>query len=177
MENIETTDSKMNDVLEMQKDYFIKNGPPSLELRIDRLNRLKNLILNNKTEIIKSINDDFGNRSDNASLLSDIYMIIQSISYASKNLNHWTKSEKRSSNFPFNLFGAKSYIQYEPLGTVGMISPWNFPVNLSLNPLVAIFAAGNQVMHKPSEITPNTAALIKKLCDENYDEHEFATVP
>ena len=55
MENIETTDSKMNDVLEMQKDYFIKNGPPSLELRIDRLNRLKNLILNNKTEIIKSI--------------------------------------------------------------------------------------------------------------------------
>ena len=80
MENIETTDSKMNDVLEMQKDYFIKNGPPSLELRIDRLNRLKNLILNNKTEIIKSINDDFGNRSDNASLLSDIYMIIQSIS-------------------------------------------------------------------------------------------------
>jgi coniferyl-aldehyde dehydrogenase len=58
MENIETTDSKMNDVLEMQKDYFIKNGPPSLELRIDRLNRLKNLILNNKTEIIKSINDD-----------------------------------------------------------------------------------------------------------------------
>ena len=56
-----------------------------------------------------------------------------------------------------------------------MISPWNFPVNLSLNPLVAIFAAGNQVMHKPSEITPNTAALIKKLCDENYDEHELAT--
>ena len=175
MENIETTDSKMNDVLELQKDYFIKNGPPSLELRIDRLNRLKNLILSNKTDIIKSLNDDFGNRSDNASLLSDIYMIIQSIGYASKNLKHWIKPEKRSSNFPFNLFGAKSYVQYEPLGTVGMISPWNFPVNLSLNPLVAIFAAGNQAMHKPSEITPNTAALIKKLCDENYDEHELAT--
>ena len=110
MENIETTDSKMNDVLELQKDYFIKNGPPSLELRIDRLNRLKNLILSNKTDIIKSLNDDFGNRSDNASLLSDIYMIIQSIGYASKNLKHWIKPEKRSSNFPFNLFGAKSYV-------------------------------------------------------------------
>ena len=79
MENSETTDSKMNDLLELQKDYFIKNGPPSLELRIDRLNRLKNLILNNKTDIIKSLNDDFGNRSDNASLLSDIYMILSLI--------------------------------------------------------------------------------------------------
>jgi coniferyl-aldehyde dehydrogenase len=76
---------------------------------------------------------------------------------------------------PFSLFGAKSYIRYEPLGTIGMISPWNFPVNLAFGPLASIFAAGNQVMHKPSELTPETAALMKELCDKAYDQDEFAT--
>ena len=65
------------------------------------------------------------------------------------------KKEKRSSNFPFGLLGAKSYIRYEPLEQY-MISPWNL-VNLAFEPLAAIFAAGNRVMHKPSELTPETS--------------------
>ena len=94
---------------------------------------------------------------------------------AIKNIKKWTKADKRSSNFPMGLLGAKSYVSYEPLGTVGMISPWNFPVNLAFGPLAAIFAAGNQVMHKPSELTPLTASLMKDLCDKAFDETEFAT--
>ena len=75
MENIETTDSKMNDVLELQKDYFIKNGPPSLELRIDRLNRLKNLILNNKLKIIhkKELKEDPLNRRPDIKLAQKLF--------------------------------------------------------------------------------------------------------
>ena len=92
-----------------------------------------------------------------------------------KNVKKWNKVEKKSSNFPFGLLGAKSYVKYEPLGTVGMISPWNFPVNLAFVPLVSIFAAGNQVMHKPSEHTPNTSELIKNLCDAAFDQNEIAT--
>ena len=166
---------EMQRVLESQKMHFIKEGFPTIELRIDRLNRLKNLIIENRYRFVDALNEDYGNRSKNASIMTDVYSIIPEINHAIKNIKKWTKVEKRSSNFPFSIFGAKSYLKYEPLGTIGMVSPWNFPVNLSFGPLAAIFAAGNQVMHKPSELTPITASLLKDLCDESYDENEFST--
>ena len=166
---------EMQRVLESQKKHFIKEGFPTIELRIDRLNRLKNLIIENRYRFVDALNEDYGNRSKNASIMTDVYSIIPEINHAIKNIKKWTKIEKRSSNFPFSIFGAKSYLKYEPLGTIGMVSPWNFPVNLSFGPLAAIFAAGNQVMHKPSELTPITASLLKDLCDESYDENEFST--
>ncbi|MDG2091619.1 MAG: coniferyl aldehyde dehydrogenase [SAR86 cluster bacterium] len=165
----------MNEVLNLQKKKFINDGPPSIELRIDRLNRLKSMLIENRYELTDALSSDFGSRSKNASLLSDVYTVLPEITNAIKNIKRWTKDEKRSSNKPFSLFGAKSYIRYEPLGTIGMISPWNFPVNLAFGPLASIFAAGNQVMHKPSELTPATAALMKELCDKAYDQDEFAT--
>ena len=166
---------EMNKALNEQKEFFIKNGTPSIELRIDRLKRLKALIMDNRYDFVDALNEDFGNRSKNASMLSDVYGIMPAINLAIKNVKKWNKIEKKSSNFPFGFLGAKSYIKYEPLGTVGMISPWNFPVNLSFLPLVSIFAAGNQVMHKPSEHTPTTSLLLKDLCDKSYDQNEFAT--
>ena len=165
----------MNKVLANQKKYFINEGAPSIKLRIDRLNRLKTLIMENRYDLTDALNADFGNRSKNASLMTDAYSIIAEINTAIKNIKKWTKVEKRSSNFPMGLFGARSYVKYEPLGTIGMISPWNFPMNIAFGPLAAIFAAGNQVMHKPSELTPSSAALMKDLCDKAYDEVEFAT--
>ena len=165
----------MNEVLNLQKKKFINDGPPSIELRIDRLNRLKSMLIENRYELTDALSSDFGSRSKNASLLSDVYTVLPEITNAINNIKRWTKDEKRSSNKPFSLFGAKSYIRYEPLGTIGMISPWNFPVNLAFGPLASSFAAGNQVMHKPSELTPATAALMKELCDKAYDQDEFAT--
>ena len=93
-----------------------------------------------------------------------------------KNLKRWMSDSKRKPNFPLGLLGAKAKVSYQPLGTVGMISPWNFPVYLTFAPLSSIFAAGNQVMHKPSEYTEQTSNLLKELCDKAFDEHEFATV-
>ena len=98
------------------------------------------------------MNEDFGVRSKDVTLLSDIYTVLPSLNKAIKDLPKWTKKEKRKANSPFNLFGAKAYIQYEPLGTVGMISPWNFPAFLAFTPLAGVFSAGNQVMHKPSKL-------------------------
>ena len=172
---MENTYETMSDALLAQKKHFIKEGPPSLELRVDRLNRLKTLIMDNRYDFIEALNSDYGNRSKEASIMTDAYSIIPDLNTAIKNIKKWTKADKRSSNFPFGFFGARAYVNYEPLGTVGMISPWNFPVNLSFGPLAAIFAAGNQVMHKPSELTPLTASLIKDLCDKAFDENEFAT--
>jgi len=170
-----STFENMNDVLNIQKKKFIKDGPPSINLRVDRLNRLTSMLVENRYAFTEALSSDFGSRSQNASLMTDVYTVLPEITNAIKNIKRWTKDEKRSSNMPFNLFGAKSYIRYEPLGTIGMISPWNFPVNLAFGPLASIFAAGNQVMHKPSELTPETAALMKELCDKAYDQDEFAT--
>jgi coniferyl-aldehyde dehydrogenase len=172
---MENTYETMSDALLAQKKHFIEEGPPSLELRVDRLNRLKTLIMDNRYDFIEALNSDYGNRSKEASIMTDAYSIIPDLNTAIKNIKKWTKADKRSANFPFGFFGARAYVNYEPLGTVGMISPWNFPVNLSFGPLAAIFAAGNQVMHKPSELTPLTASLIKDLCDKAFDENEFAT--
>jgi coniferyl-aldehyde dehydrogenase len=168
---MENTITEMQRVLDSQKKHFIKEGSPSIKLRVDRLNRLKLLIMDNRYDLVDALNEDYGNRSKNTSIMTDAYSVIPDINNAIKNIKQWTKPKKRLSNFPFGLLGAKSYVRHEPLGTVGMISPWNFPVNLTFKPLAAIFAAGNQVMHKPSELTPLTASLIKEL----YDENEFAT--
>ena len=165
----------MDEVLKLQREHFLKEGPPSYELRIDRLNRVKDIVIQNKERITEALNADFGARSQSQSLISDVYAVLPPFTYAKKHLKSWMKDEKRKSNFPFGLMGAKSYIHREPLGSIGMISPWNFPIYLSLAPLAGIFSAGNQVMHKPSEFTPITSELLKEICDSAFDETEFAT--
>ena len=144
---------QMQDILEKQKAFFIKNGPPSYDLRIDRLDRMKSLVMENRYKIVDALNEDFGVRSKNQSMATDVYTIVPSIEYAKKNLKKWMTGSKRKANFPLGLLGAKAYVDYEPLGTVGMISPWNFPMFLTFSPAASIFAAGNQIMHKPSEYT------------------------
>lgn len=168
--------NNMHEILNNQKKFYLENGAPSYELRIDRLNRVKDIVLINKDRIVDALNEDFGVRSKNQSMMTDVYSIIPDIEYTKKNLKKWMKISNRKVSFPFNLLGGKAFVRYEPLGTVGMISPWNFPVNLTFSPLCAIFAAGNQVMHKPSEYTPNSASLLKEICDKAFDENEFATV-
>jgi len=168
--------NEMQTILDKQKAHFIKEGAPSYELRIDRLNRMKSLVMDNRYRIVDALNEDFGVRSKNQSLATDVYTIIPGIEYAKRNLKKWMAPSKRKPNFPLGLLGAKASVAYEPLGTVGMISPWNFPVYLTFGPLSSVFAAGNQVMHKPSEYTEHTSNLLKELCDAAYDETEFATV-
>ena len=137
---------------------------------------MKALIMDNRYKFVDALNEDFGVRSKNQSMATDVYTIIPGINYAKKNLKRWMSDSKRKPNFPLGLLGAKAKVSYQPLGTVGMISPWNFPVYLTFAPLSSIFAAGNQVMHKPSEYTEQTSNLLKELCDKAFDEHEFATV-
>ena len=147
--------NNMQEILDLQQAHFIKEGAPSYELRVDRLDRMKALIMDNRYKFVDALNEDFGVRSKNQSMATDVYTIVPGIEYAKRNLKKWMSVSKRKPNFPLGFLGARAYVNYEPLGTVGMISPWNFPVNLAFGPLAAIFAAGNQVMHKPSELTAN----------------------
>ena len=83
---------QMQNILEKQKAYFIKNGPPSYDLRIDRLDRMKSLVMENRYKIVDALNEDFGVRSKNQSMATDVYTIVPSIEYAKKNLKKWTVS-------------------------------------------------------------------------------------
>ena len=123
---MKNTYETMSDALLAQKKHFIKEGPPSLELRVDRLNRLKTLIMDNRYDFIEALNSDYGNRSKEASIMTDAYSIIPDLNTAIKNIKKWTKADKRSANFPFGFLGARAYVNYEPLGTVGMISPVSY---------------------------------------------------
>ena len=173
---------EMESVLKLQKKLHIEEGPASIELRKDRLNRCIKMIKEYSDEIIDALQKDFGNRDPKSSFLTEIASTIGVLEHAIKNVDKWTKDEKRPSNVdrPFfirmlmGLLGSKSYIKYQPLGTVGVISPWNFPVNLILAPLGGIFAAGNRAMIKPSELTPATSEVTKKMFEAYFDKSEAA---
>ena len=173
---------EMESVLKLQKKLHIEEGPASIELRKDRLNRCISMLKEFSDEIIEALQKDFGNRDPKASFFTEIVSTIGVLEHAIKNIDKWTKDEKRPSNVnqPFfirlmmGFLGSKSYIKYQPLGTIGVISPWNFPVNLVLAPLAGIFAAGNRTMIKPSELTPATSEVTKKMFEAYFDKSEAA---
>jgi coniferyl-aldehyde dehydrogenase len=112
------------------------------------------------------------------SLLTDVSGSIGPLKHAKAHLRSWMKREKRKvSPSLLGLMGARAWIDYQPKGVVGVISPWNFPVNLTFAPLAGIFAAGNRAMIKPSEFTPRTSELMARMFRGAYDETEVAVFP
>ena len=152
----------MEDILEIQKKAFLEEGPPSLTKRIDLLKRSIALIETNEEKIIEALNHDFKNRSVDEIKISEIDQTIRNLLFTIRKLNKWMQPQRRFSSLGTDLLGAK-FLQPSPLGTVGIISPWNFPVGLIFYPLASVFAAGNRAMVKPSEITPATADIIKEV--------------
>ena len=176
---MDTTANEMNRVLELQKQLNITEGAPSVALRLDRLDRCISMVSAYKKEIVESMQDDFGNRDPIMSATTEVDSVIGPMVHAKKNLKKWMKTEKRKASIAgtgplLSLTGAKALINYQPKGVVGVISPWNFPVNLALAPLAGIIAAGNRVMLKPSELTPSSSDLMKKMINEYFEESEIA---
>ncbi len=166
----------MENILEVQKKAFLKEGPPSLEKRTDLLKRCVALIETHQEKIIKALNQDFQNRSIDEIKISEIDQTVRNILFTIKKLNKWMQPQRRFSSLGTDLLGAKSFLQPSPLGTVGIIAPWNFPVGLIFYPLASILAAGNRAMVKPSEITPATANIIKEGVEKYFDISELAVI-
>ncbi len=163
-------------ILERQKQAHIADGPVSAERRIEWLDKAIGLMVDHEKEIVEALRTDFGHRSVDQSRIADVAGSIGPLKHAKAHVKKWMKPEKRKTQFPLNLMGAKSEVQFQPKGTVGVISPWNFPVNLTFTPLAGIFAAGNRVMIKPSEFTPATSELMARMFASAYDETEVAVV-
>ena len=174
-----STITEMKKVLDLQKQLHIQEGPPSVQLRKDRLDRCISMVKKYQNQIISALQEDFGNRDPIMSVATEVLSAIGPLEHAKKNLSKWMKPEKRRAEIAplgplLSLMGARARIEYQPKGTVGCISPWNFPVNLVLAPMGGILAAGNRVMVKPSEITPSTSEVMKSMFEEYFDQVEIA---
>src|SRR5579862_3598866 len=166
---------RMRDVLARQKAAHIKDGPLPAEKRIEWIDRAVGLIVDNRDAIADALRQDFGHRSVQTSLFTDVSGSIGPLKHAKAHVKSWMKRERRKvSPSILGLFGAKAYVDYQPKGVVGVISPWNFPFNLTFTPLAGIFAAGNRVMIKPSEFTPRSSELMARMFASAFDESEVA---
>lgn len=166
----------MREILDRQRAAFMAELPVSIETRKDRLRRAIALVKDNAARFCDALSEDFGHRSPRQSMITDVVASVSPLKHAEKMVARWAKREKKPVMFPLGLLGAKAWVEYQPKGVVGIIAPWNFPVNLVMSPLAGVFAAGNRAMVKTSEFTPATATLFEELCPRYFDPAELAFV-
>ena len=172
--SIEDIEQRMQQVLDAQRQDYLREGEVSAETRIDRIDRGIDVLLKYQGKVVDALNTDFSCRAREVSLLTDVAASVTPLKHARKHLRKWMKPQRRPTMFPLNLLGGRSRIEYQPLGVVGVISPWNFPVNLTFGPLAGILAAGNRALIKPSEFTPATSEVMAEMVAEAWDEKEVA---
>ena len=168
--------SDLDALLAAQRAAAMAELPVSAAVRKDRLTRAAMMIRDHADRFCDAMSEDFGHRSREQSLLTDIAGSIAPLTHARKHLDRWMKRERRPVQFPLGLLGARAWVEYQPKGVVGVIAPWNFPVNLVMGPLAGIFAAGNRAMVKTSEYTPATAALFEEVVGQYFAADELAFV-
>jgi coniferyl-aldehyde dehydrogenase len=161
-------------LFDAQRDAYAREPYPSLALRYDRLERLAALIEEHEQEIVAAIGADFGTRPAQETRLAELFVIAAGIRHARRNLSRWMAQQHVPT--PVYLWPGRSRLLRQPLGVVGVISPWNYPVQLALLPVLAALAAGNTVMLKPSELTPKTSALLARMVAQHFAPDEFAVV-
>lgn len=166
--------SRMQRILLKQRTSFTAALPEDLSVRSDRIQRAIALLVDHADAFAKAASEDFGHRSRDQTLMTDIMPAIGALKHAQKHMKSWSKGEKRKATFPLGLLGAKANVVYQPKGVVGVVSPWNFPVGMVFVPMAGILAAGNRAMIKPSEFTENVSDLMAQLVPQYFDDSEMA---
>jgi aldehyde dehydrogenase (NAD+) len=156
-----------------QKKYFFKGDTKNISFRIKSLIRLKYLIKNNEDLIIEALKKDLG-KSGFESYATEIGLVYEELNLHIKNLTKWSKPKKVKSSLIY--FKSKSYITYDPYGVALIVGPFNYPFQLVMLPLIGAISAGNCIIMKPSENSPNTALLIEKLINETFDSNYIHVV-
>ena len=166
----------MQDILVRQRAAFTASRPERLAVRRNRIERAMRLLVDNGDALCAAMNEDFGSRSTRQSMMTDIAGTVRFGKYCLKHMEAWAKPSRRKLDFPLPLLGAKAEVRYEPKGVIGILSPWNFPVNLAFGPLMQVLAAGNRAMLKPSEFTERTSELMAQLVAKTFGLEEVAVI-
>jgi coniferyl-aldehyde dehydrogenase len=167
--------SDLDRLFTLQRAAFARERYPSLAVRRGRLSRLLDIVTRHERRFVDAIDADFGGRSAHETRLAELYIVAAEAAGARRNLARWMRPERVST--PLHLRPARARVERQPVGVVGVVSPWNYPVQLALAPVVGALAAGNRVLLKPSEITASTSALLHELVAQAFAEDEFAVVP
>ena len=157
-----------------QRQAFAAEPFPTIDTRRARLDALVRLIEANEDRIVKAVNDDFSCRSRHETLVAEAIVSISAARMARANLARWMRPRPVAT--PLHMKPGRSRLEPQPLGVIGIISPWNYPVQLALSPAAAALAAGNRVMLKPSELTPRTGDLLREIIRAEFDENVFAVI-
>ncbi len=158
----------LGNILVLQRTAFLRDGAPSLAQRRAYLNALEFAMLARRNAIRDAINADFGHRSRYETAIMEVVGVVEGIKYLNRNVRKFMRPTRR--HVALHMRFGKARVEYQPLGVVGIMSPWNYPVNLSLMPVVTAIAAGNRVMLKPSEFTPATNAVLATMLGEIFPE-------
>ena len=164
MQNIDT-------VFKAQQTKSLALRNSSAKERRSKLSLLLKNFLEMEAEVLSALSSDLG-KSKTEALLAEIYGVKAEATFAIKNINSWMKTKRVAS--PLAISFSKSWIKPEPKGRVLIISPWNYPVMLCLNPLIAAISSGNTAIIKPSELTPASGKLVKKLIEKTFSPDEVA---
>lgn len=167
-------DQSLASILERQKLAFLRDGPPDLARRRATLKRLADAVKASADELAGAICADFGHRSRHETLMAEIFPVLAAVRHARFHLWRWMRPRLVWPGL--ELAPSRGRIVQQPLGVVGVVSPWNYPAQLALAPLVAALAAGNRVMIKPSELTPRTAETLADMLGGLFSEEEVAVV-
>jgi len=162
--------------LKKQRDSFHAQGFPDADSRRDRLLRMAKMLKKYDSAICEALREDFGSRGQVWSRIADVVTLIGNIQHCIDHLDTWMEDEHFDAMSPFKEAGAKAMGIYQPKGVVGIIGPWNFPIHLVLVPAFNAIAAGNRVMLKPSELTPNSTRVLQQGITEFFDETEAVVI-
>jgi coniferyl-aldehyde dehydrogenase len=165
---------RLTSILTRQREAFLRDGAPMAAKRRADLTKLKQALLSLGKQFEAAINADFGHRSAYETMIMELMPTIQGIDYLRAHLRRWMRSRRRHVAMHLRPAGAKLF--YQPLGVIGIISPWNYPMGLCLMPLATAIAAGNRAMIKPSEFTPRTTELMADMLGQIFAEDEVAVV-
>lgn len=170
---VATTRSMLEKTLKLQRDAFQAAPNPTFAERKADLLTLQRFVRENRDALVDAINKDYGNRSRHETLFAEIYSVIDGVDHTIKHLKEWMKPQTRKIDLK-NFLGATNKVIPQPLGVVGAIIPWNFPIWTSFNGLICTFAAGNRSMVKMSENSRHTARLLLDKIPEYFPQEKLA---
>lgn len=165
---------RIHDLLSLQKEAYRRYPLPTAQQRIERLARLKKVLVKYQDQIAEAINQDYGNRSISETKIGELLTCLEQIKYYSKHLTQWMKPSKRHIGILHQ--PAKAWVQYQPMGVIGIIAPWNYPLLLALSPLICALAAGNHAMIKISSSSHHFGYVLQNALSEAFPQELVAVV-
>lgn len=159
---------------EIQRQAFARESDPSLQVRLSSLDRLLALLDTHEDAIVRAIDADFHGRSAHETRLAELFVVRTGIRHARSHLKQWMRNRRVPTALHFR--PGYNRLAPQPLGVVGVVSPWNYPLQLALGPALAALAAGNRVLIKPSELTPHVSTLLETCIAQAFDPGELSVV-